>query len=193
MKKHCGSALLLMGLLGSISVAAETDREGFYVGGDLGTTELSFDEGSDSSSEYSVGVYGGYHFNDWFGIEGHIFGTGDYSDESNFDSNAAVFSIAPKLTLQFNDIFSGYAKAGLAYIVISNEVDTGYGTYTNDLSGVGYVLGLGVNAAVSDNLILRLGYEHTSGDLEFEHESYYLNGDYTAKLSQFSLGIHYQF
>ncbi|WP_298773309.1 porin family protein [uncultured Shewanella sp.] len=192
MNKYCGSALLLMGLLGSASVVAETDREGFYVGGDIGSTELDFDGGVSHDAEYSVGVYGGYHFNDWFGVEGHLFGTGDYSNDSDFDSHASAFSIAPKLTLAFNDIFSAYVKAGLAYMVISNEVDTVYGTYTNDLSGVGYVFGAGVNAAVSDNLVLRVAYEKTSGDLEFEHDFYYYD-DISTDLSQFSVGMHYQF
>ncbi|WP_299494098.1 porin family protein [uncultured Shewanella sp.] len=192
MKRSSISALLLTGFLGSASVSAETDRMGFYVGGDIGSTELSVDSGASDESAYSFGVYGGYHFNDWFGVEAHLFGTGDYSDYSELESHASAFSIAPKLTLAFNDIFSAYVKAGLAYIVISNEVDGYYGTYSNDLSGVGYVIGAGVNAAVSDNLVLRLAYEKTSGDLEFDHDTYYYD-DIGTDLSQFSLGLHYQF
>ncbi|WP_299494099.1 porin family protein [uncultured Shewanella sp.] len=173
---------------------AKPQYPGFYVGGDIGTTRLSFDDFSGSDSAMSFGAYGGYNFNDWFGIEGHIYGTTDYSDVSGEDVNAGVLTITPTFTLNFNDMFSGYLKGGISFIDISFERDTTYwGTYNNDLTGVGYVLGAGVDAAVSDHIVIRLAYEFTSGDLDFDNNDYYYDNNYRTNLSQFSLGVHYLF
>ncbi|MCL1125927.1 outer membrane protein [Shewanella surugensis] len=186
--------ILLSLLLLSTLAVAKPQYPGFYVGGDIGTTRLSFDDLSGSDSAVSFGAYGGYNVNEWFGIEGHLYGTTDYSDVNGENINAGVFSVTPTFTLNFNDMFSGYLKGGISYIDISFEQDTAYwGTYTNDLTGIGYVLGAGVDAAVSEHIVIRLAYEFTSGDLEFDNNYYYYDRNYQTNLSQFSLGVHYLF
>ncbi|WP_299003444.1 outer membrane beta-barrel protein [uncultured Shewanella sp.] len=191
MKKILLLNLYLLPLL----VLAKPQYPGFYVGGDIGTTRISFDDISDGSdSAVSFGAYAGYNLNEWFGIEGHVYGTTDFSDSQGQDIYAGVFSITPTFTLNFNDMFSGYLKGGISFIDIRVEQDTPYwGTYIDDLTGVGYVLGAGVDAAVSDYIVIRLAYEFTSGDLEFDDNGFYYDDSYQTNLSQFSLGVHYLF
>lgn len=190
MKKYLLCCLLFFPLM----AVAKPQYPGFYVGGDLGTTRLSFDNVSGSDSAFSFGAYGGYNVNEWFGIEGHLYGTSDFSGNSGEDIYAAVFSITPTFTLNFNDMFSGFLKGGISFIDLRFERDLGYlGTYTNDLTGVGYVLGAGIDAAVSDHIVIRLAYEYTSGDLDFDDDNIYYSGSYQTNLSQFSLGVHYLF
>ena len=201
MKEFCGSALVLASLLASTSVVAETDKTGFYVGGDIGSTNLDADDSmlglySVDDSAYSVGVYGGYNVNNWFGVEAHLFTTGDYSSQYfgriELDTSATVFSVAPKFTLVFNDTFSSYVKFGLSYITTTTEAELGNNTYGDDLNGFGTVLGAGITAALTENLNLRLAYEYNSGDLELDDDSVNYD-DVSTDLSQFSIGMHYQF
>ncbi|WP_298773312.1 OmpW family outer membrane protein [uncultured Shewanella sp.] len=217
MKAFPSAAVLLL-TLGSINtVMAETSDNGFYVGGDIGSTQLKIQGESDSAA--SLGVYGGYNFNEWFAVEGHVFGTGDYdtglegqSGTFNGDTitvtktelSASGLTIAPKVTWHINEIFSAYAKAGLSYM----KVDTEIGVVANGVNintsanfdGWGYVLGAGVNAAITPHLVVRLGYEYMNADIDGDVNvnvmglSAKQNIDLDdTKLSQFSLGLHYQF
>ncbi|WP_366942492.1 outer membrane beta-barrel protein [uncultured Shewanella sp.] len=96
--------------------------------------------------------------------------------------------MTPTFTLHFDEIFSGYVKAGISYIDIDFQYDIDYFNFNNDLTGLGYVLGAGIDATVSKHIALRLGYEFTSGELEFNNA-----GNFKTNLSQVSVGVHYLF
>ncbi|WP_299494100.1 porin family protein [uncultured Shewanella sp.] len=213
MKAFSSAAALLLTLGCTHTVMAETSDAGFYVGGDIGSTQLKINGESESAA--SIGVYGGYNFNEWFAVEGHVFGTGDYDTGLEGQSvtlngytatitkaelSASGLTIAPKVTWHINETFSAYAKAGITYMKVSSEIGgTSNGFYSSasaDHDGWGYVLGAGLNAAITPHLVVRLGYEFMEADLE--------SNDWAAKaldatkiddtkLSQFSLGLHYQF
>lgn len=167
---------------------------GFYIGGDIGTTHLNIDNVNNADeigSALSVGLYGGYRFSEWLGLEGHLYASGDHSDVASVDVYATVLSVTPTFTLHFDETFSGYVKAGVSYIDVDFQYDTGYSNtnnYNNDVTGLGYVVGAGIDATVSKQLALRLGYEFTSGELEFNNA-----GNFKTNLSQVSVGVHYLF
>ncbi|WP_299003443.1 porin family protein [uncultured Shewanella sp.] len=213
MKAFSSAAVLLLTLGCTHTVMADTSDRGFYVGGDIGRTQLKF--GSFDESATSIGVYGGYHFNEWFAIEGHVFGTGDYDTgfegmSGTYNGNtitlnkaelsASGLSIAPKVTWQINDTFSAYAKAGVTYMNISSELsgtyNGHYGSISADYDGWGYVLGAGVTAAITPHLVVRLGYEFMEADLDSDDrlaQVFNATKMDDTKLSQFSVGLHYQF
>lgn len=213
MKAFSSAAVLLLTLGCTHTVMADTSDNGFYVGGDIGRTQLKF--GSFDESATSIGAYGGYNFNEWFAVEGHVFGTGDYDtglegQSGTFNGNtvaitkaelsAAAISITPKVTWQINETFSAYAKAGVTYMNISSELGGTYnGFYSSvsaDYDGWGYVLGAGVNAAITPHLVVRLGYEFMEADLKSDDwaaQAFNATKMDDTKLSQFSLGLHYQF
>ncbi|WP_252007912.1 porin family protein [Ferrimonas sp. SCSIO 43195] len=184
MKRTIGSGLVLLAMLGSSAAMAAVDQTGFYVGGFVSSTTLEVEDFD--KSEAGFGAYGGYNFNEWFGLESTLFVTSDYKLEDEDEAYAAAFTIAPKFTAVINDTFSVYGKLGLASMLVS--VDTRLGD--QDFYGVGFMWGLGVNAALTDNLNLRLGYESMSGDLEHEDFS---RIEIDTDLSQINLGLHYQF
>lgn len=213
MKTFLTAATLLLTLGCVNSAIAETNDTGFYVGGDIGSTQLKILGESDSAT--SVGAYGGYNFNEWFAIEGHVFGTGDYdtgivgqdiygATVTKADVSAVALSIAPKATWHINDTFSAYAKAGISFMKVDLDGALAGGGNTANLSGDydgwGYVLGAGVNAAITEHLVVRLGYEYMEADLKGDTTVSATGVNRTAeskfddsKLSQFSLGLHYQF
>ncbi|ACJ27087.1 Outer membrane protein, putative [Shewanella piezotolerans WP3] len=184
MKKLSIVALAVLSLTASAYASAETDRVGAYVGGQIGA--FSADVEGDSESGQSYGAYGGYNFNEWFGLEGTIYLTNDFVDNEYASVNAASFSVAPKFTLVLNDTFSLYGKIGLASVAVVTD------TFIRDVDyqGFGLTVGAGVNAAVTDKLNIRLGYDFTSAELDSDD---FGAQDIDMDLSNVTLGMHYQF
>jgi len=182
MKKLSLITLPLLSLF-ALPVIAENDHTGFYVGGAVNKVEFKVDE---SEKETGLGIYGGYNFNHWFGLEANLFVSGNMGDD-DIDAIAGALTIAPKFTWQFNDTFSGFAKIGLASMALA--VDTPYSDTT--FSGVGITYGFGVNASVTESLNIRLSYDVTSGDLE--SDDYNWVEDLDSEIKQVALGLHYQF
>ncbi|MCL1058374.1 porin family protein [Shewanella gelidimarina] len=184
MKKISIVALAVLGLTTSHIASAETDRVGAYVGGQIGA--FSADAEGDSESGQSYGAYGGYNFNEWFGLEGTLYITNNFVDEDFVDVYAAAFSVAPKFTWVINDTFSLYGKVGVASVamVIDNPIRD------IDYSGFGLTVGAGVNAALTNNLNIRLGYDYTSAELDSDD---FGTSDFDIDLSNVTLGMHYQF
>ncbi|MCL1094405.1 porin family protein [Shewanella kaireitica] len=184
MKKLSIIALAVLGLTTSTVASAETDRIGAYVGGQIGA--FSAEVEGDSESGQSYGAYGGYNFNEWFGLEGTIYLTNDFVDNEFASIHAASFSVAPKFTLVLNDTFSLYGKIGVASVAVVAD------SFIRDVdySGFGLTVGAGVNAAVTDKLNIRLGYDFTSADLDSDD---FGTQDIDMDLSNVTLGMHYQF
>lgn len=179
--------LVAVSLLSALVVgqASAADTTGFYVGGAL--NRVTVDAFDDSESGTGLGVYGGYNFNEWFGLEANLFATGDLGDK-DVDISAVVFTFTPKFTLKINDMFSVYAKVGVA----SMAVNVGGYVFDKDFTGFGWAYGVGVNAAVTEHLNVRLSYDFTTGDLDADHS--YLNlKDIDTDIKQIAIGVHYQF
>ncbi|QQX79935.1 porin family protein [Shewanella sp. KX20019] len=184
MKKVSIVALAVLGLATSNMASAETDRVGAYVGGQIGAFSADIENESDSGQSY--GAYGGYNFNEWFGLEGTLYVTNNFVDEDYFDVFAASFSVTPKFTWVINDTFSLYGKVGVASVamVIDSPIRD------IDYSGFGLTVGAGVNAALTEKLTLRLGYDFTAATLDSDD---FGAGDIDMDLSNVTLGMHYQF
>jgi opacity protein-like surface antigen len=182
MKKISLITLPLLSLF-ALPVIAENDHTGFYVGGAVNNVEFKVD---DAEKTTGLGIYGGYNFSHWFGLEANLFASGNLGDDEA-DVIAATFTVTPKFTWQFNDTFSGYAKIGLASMALA--IDTPYSDTT--FSGVGITYGVGLTASVTENLNIRLSYDVTRGDLE--SDDYNWVNDLDSEIKQLALGLHYQF
>lgn len=185
MKKLSIVAAALLSAFVATQVSAATDTTGFYVGGALNRVTADAFDGSETGT--GVGVYGGYNFNEWFGLEANLFATGDLGDK-DVDISAGALSFTPKFTAQINDIFSAYAKVGIASMAANVD---GYG-YDEDFTGFGWTYGVGVNAAVTEHLNIRVSYDVTTGDLDADR-SYLGLKDIDTDIKQFAVGMHYQF
>ncbi len=174
------ATLLALGI--SANANAEVDHTGFYLGGSLGNFEL--DDQVNSESATGVGVYGGYNFNDWFGLETHL-SVASGLDQGPVDISAANYTLTPKFSYNFNDRFSVFAKLGIASMAVVTET---LGV-ESDFTGVGFTYGLGLNYAATDKLNIRLSYDKSNADLELESTGFEVDTD----ISQLALGVHYQF
>jgi outer membrane immunogenic protein len=180
---------------------------GWFVGGTLGQATSSL--GRVDSTDNSFGLYGGYNFTPWFGLEGSFISADRGTDKYNEVRSASIggFTVTPKLTFVINNTVSLYAKAGLsalAYVVeeydsyyydgydYDYDYDYGY-NYGNDSSwaGLGTTFGVGAEFRLVKGLKLRISYDQASATLE--NDSRYYSFDIDAKISQTSLGLHYQF
>nr|WP_299803139.1 porin family protein [uncultured Shewanella sp.] len=184
MKKIPLVALAITAMTASVMANAATDRTGFYVGGELGAVSAKAEGETESGQSY--GVYGGYNFNEWFGLEGTLYATNDLIDNQYASVNAAAFSVTPKFTLVLNDTFSLYGKVGISSVAV--VIDAPFSDI--DYSGFGITLGAGVNAALTESLNLRLGYDYTPTDLDSDD---FGAEDFDVDFSRVTLGMHYQF
>lgn len=175
--------LVLTTALLSISFSAysqdsSVEDTGWFVGGSLGQFKAEFETGY-NEKDNGLGIYGGYNFNKWFGLEGS-FGSVEYGDA---DFSIGNLSVAPKLTLVINDVVSLYAKVGLSTVALIDD------EYDEDWSGVGATYGVGAQFGITKGLKLRIGYDLI--DVTLENDDYDLEAD--TDLTQTTLGVHYQF
>ncbi|ACA86193.1 porin family protein [Shewanella woodyi] len=184
MKTLTIAAASLLAIFASSNVAAANDHSGFYVGGSLGQLKVKTE---DSDNGLGFGAYGGYNFNDWFGLEANMYLSGDLGG-NGYDLGAGTFAFTPKFTYQINDTFAVYGKVGIASMAVVYRPDRGI---DEDFTGFGWVYGVGVNASITENLNIRLGYDIVKGDLDSEYSFSEQNVD--TDISNFALGMHYQF
>lgn len=131
-----------------------------------------------------LGVYGGYNFNDSFGIEASMFATDSFVDDMDF--SMVAMSISPVVRHAFTDSITAFLKAGL---VINR-------TYSNDddidesYQGTGWLFGGGLDVTITESLALRVFYEINETEPESgELDKYYAD----ISLVQYGVGLHYRF
>lgn len=162
-----------------------SDDSGFYLGGAINKTELSSDDVNDSTDATGFGIYGGYQFNDWFGLESNLFAA-DIGEDS-IDAAVGALTFTTTFTARINETFSVFAKVGIASMAV--VVESYYDDFT--ASGIGFTYGIGLNAALTENLNLRVSFDISKGDLDIDEYGYIDNLD--AEIEQLALGLHYQF
>lgn len=201
-------------LLASINSFAQTntgvDHTGWYIGGALGANKSEFEVDGFSSSEDTLGhqVYGGYNFNQWFGIEASFFLSGDVSDntEGLRDAYFSSLSIAPKVTIPLSPKFNLFAKIGLTQLAYTEQYSRRYYDYYYDDDWYDYdrrqswtdqvvSYTIGAEWSITNNLKIRAMYDYTSGTIEeddYDYYDYHID-EFDATLKTFSVGVHYQF
>jgi outer membrane immunogenic protein len=180
------------------------DNTGWYVGGLLGQVTSEFDNGP-TENDVKAGVYAGYNFTPWFGLEGALFSSNQNLDNNTEFSSALLvsFSVTPKFTLAINDTFALYVKTGLSIMTYSTDytysadyTDSGWRRYTNSgdsWGGGGATVGVGAEFRLTKGIRLRIAYDYVDAEIENLDYDYYFEEDVDVTLSQASLGIHYQF
>ncbi len=189
-------------MLCSAGFAQDTDRTGWYVGGEAFQFSSRIDGGTAfvmDDDAIGLGAYGGFHFTPLFGLEANIAISDDFSDdrENLRDARLSVVSVMPKLTLPATGTLSFFAKAGLVFVDYAEDYrDTDSDWYDNDASWSDLIIGAGVGAQleVSPGFVVRLGYDYIDGDLSEDRWSDNAPvRDVDARLEKIGLGMHYQF
>lgn len=175
----------------SVNAAADTENNGWYLGGGMASANAELDWSATTSKETKLGhlLYAGYNFNDFFGIEVMGFVTGDLSDDRIGISDAYLTGLAltPKLTMELSPTVALFAKAGIASMYYSEEVrvarrGSSAGYYnardTHSWSEVVVTAGFGAEFSLTENLKLRLAYDYFDGSLNYDDDDYYYDYGY---------------
>ncbi|MEP0519044.1 MAG: outer membrane protein [Hyphomicrobiales bacterium] len=173
--------------------ATAYDWSGAYLGAMLGYQWGDFDVqglGDVEADGYVAGGYVGYNFqsgNLVFGIEGDLAAT-DLKETSGgvtLESDLTG-SIRGRVGYAFDRILA-YGTGGVAFA----DVSASDGTVSDDNWHSGYVVGAGIEAAMSENVLARVEYLYT----DFGDETYNLTTATDADLSSHTVraGIGYKF
>lgn len=188
-----------------VAVNKLTDHTGWYIGGSIGHVDSEAEKARNfDSSGNAFGVYGGYNFSKWLGLEMDFQASEDIKEDVNLGDGSRVksvyyagFSVMPKATWQINDNFALFGKAGMAvlsYTEESRRSNSSY-RYRHEDTWTDLVPGYAVGAEVSTNIgvKIRLAYTAISGDLEYDDDYWDDVEDIDAKFETLTLGVHYQF
>ncbi|MFA0442110.1 outer membrane beta-barrel protein [Vibrio sp. 10N.286.49.B1] len=180
-----------MSMLLPLSLQA-ADKQGAFVGGALGNMQTYSVENNIEGARYNhsspaIAVYAGYHFTDWFGLEGQLLGSD--TSISGLDSVTGVLSVSPKFSYYFNDNVAVYTKVGLSGFLMNWDSNPNQESVNDYSYGVGTHAGVGVNIAMNNSVNMRLDYTYMMPT--FNHGSGVELGN--ADIGLLMVGIHYQF
>src|SRR5690606_27262944 len=160
-------ALLGLGLVPFSVSAAESNDTGWYLGGKAGlawgdAVANRVDIYRSDDTEH-LGMYGGYNFLPWLGVESSWLVTSNMNNSYDDYEGAHyyAFSLTPKLSLRVSPIFSLYGKVGIAWLGYGEDfIDDDYYDDPEDRSWSDLVgtIGAGAQFDITDGVKLRIGY-----------------------------------
>jgi opacity protein-like surface antigen len=205
-----GTSIFLGLVVSTLSLSAVAneklaDHTGWYVGGSIGHVDSEAKKARNfDSSGNAFGVYGGYNFSKWLGIEMDLQVSEDIKEDADLEDGSRVssvyygaFSVMPKLTWQINNSFALFGKAGMAVLSYTEETRRRSSSYRYRYDDQwaelvpGYALGAEVSTPMG--VKIRLAYTSISGDLEYEDDYWDDVEEVDAKFETVTLGVHYQF
>jgi len=154
------------------SMAAQADTQpGFYAGAGIGTTKVGDDNFSGpgvDDSDTGFKIFGGYTFNENWGVEVSYFDFGEASASDGGDSvsvGVTGLSAAAVGRLPINDMFAVYGKLGFAsYDVKAKFNVAGFGSGSASDSDSDMIYGVGGALSFGGNFEARLEYEALNVD-----------------------------
>lgn len=186
---------LLSALLASAFVlSASAHAAGAYIGANAGSVEhkASIDGESGKESKAAFKLYGGYGFNENFGIETGYVHMGKVSDSASFGGdNAALsyraraFYIAGTAALPLSQQFSLFAKAGVTANRGKIRASLNGDSESISRSNTTAMFGVGAEYSFTKNMSVVAEYENF-GKVIDENEG-------NTKAQMISVGLRYKF
>jgi len=182
--------LIRLAPLALIAFAATASAQGFYVLGEVTATKSSLNKnhfdgallanGATGISSKRKGTNGkwrlqaGYRFNPYVAVEAGYIDFGKATYDANYAGGTAHgtlkaggFDAVALLSLPVNDQFSIFGKAGVVAAKAKSRLSAGApasgASSSVSNSVVRPLLGIGTNYKLTDNVDLRLDYDHVSG------------------------------
>ena len=169
MSKLTWAVAMALGLISMPALAA--DDQGFYAGagigelsvdfeGDLDESPLSFDDG-----DTAFRVFGGWQFNENFGLEGGYIDGGTASEQLNFegfdvdvDIGVTGFDLMLRGILPLGESFFAFAQVGGIFWDADFKVSSDGGSESDDVRGEDLAYGAGFGFNFGENAGVRLDY-----------------------------------
>ncbi len=180
-----------------------THHKGWFIGGGYGMIDVATQRTNlpkQDRNAQAVSVYGGYQFNHWFALEGHLFGSNNlhFSYTDVVESYASGLFIAPKFIYALSPQLSAYGKVGAGVLLYDETYDNRHswqGGREESWGSGEAAVGLGLEYRYHSPVVLRLSYDYSEGTLEDTEDRWYFRNDADVKLevSQLALGFYYQF
>lgn len=199
MKKEIAAAVTAFAaMMAAGSVAAQTADSGVYVGieGALVTidsivTPTNGVKTSETNETGALRALVGYQINKNFAVELGYFATDDFKQDGTnvartvrYNMKADVKGVDLSAIYKFTEFLPGlYLKAGATRSKVSAELNQPAGSTSGSVTGTGYLLGLGYEFNLAQNVGVRVGYTR------FEK----LGGESDNKMNMYSAGLKYQF
>ncbi|WP_264878171.1 OmpA family protein [Vibrio agarivorans] len=151
---------LAVAISAAVVLSAQPAFADFYIGAKAGKSWLdkactSFTKNCDDESNH-FGGFVGYDFLDYVALELGYDDLGKHTVPFLDDERVSAWTLAPKFTYHFNDLWGIYAKVGGAYVDIGND--------ENDWS---YLGAAGLELTPHPKVAVRLEYQ-TLTDLSYE-------------------------
>lgn len=154
------------------SMAAQADTQpGFYAGAGIGTTKVGgdgFNGAGVDDSDTGFKVFGGYTFNENWGVEVSYFDFGEASASGGGGSvSVGVTGLSASAVgrLPINDMFSLYGKLGLASYDVKAKFNVpGFGSGSASDSDSDLIYGVGGALSFGGNFEARVEYEALNVD-----------------------------
>lgn len=198
MQGKIAAATALAALLVAGSASAQGVDQGFYIGADGalasigGIASSGVVKTSETNDVGALRVLAGYQFNKNLSVELGYLATGDFKQSGvisgvmrNYEIKARVQGGDLAAQYTFSDFLPGlYLKAGATYSRLSYDLNVpGAGSASGSQSGTGYLLGLGYEYRLNQNVALRAGYTRYQK----------VAGDNDNSLNLYSAGVKYKF
>ena len=164
-------AVAALGLMGAMAAQADT-QPGFYAGAGIGSTTVGDDDldgtGFDDS-DTGFKVFGGYSFNENFGVEVSWFDFGEGGVSAGTSSaSVGVTGLAASAVgrLPINQMFSVFGKLGFASYDVDLDFNNvpGFGSGHLSDSDSDMIYGVGAALRFGGNFEARLEYEALNVD-----------------------------
>lgn len=162
MKKNFLALSIASALLVASTVASAAVSDSFTLGvrGGFANADMNIsnpDLFEDSNSGFNYGVYGGYHFNDYFGLEigYNVFDGFSVKDRLGNTGDFKIHGpeIAARLAYPLSSTGSDlFFRAGGMYAFSDSDFSSGHDTFAP-------LIGLGVQFMATENVGFRLGYD----------------------------------
>jgi OOP family OmpA-OmpF porin len=182
MKKNILASLVL-----STLIASPVFAEGFYIGADLGSSNMSLDVKNNSLDKNNTtwGINGGYKFSPYLAAElGYRnFGKVDENYGMLYTSiEAKAVQASVLASYPFNDAFSVFGRLGVASIKATAKAEAGFFGYSEskEETQTKALFGIGAQYAFNKNFSLRAEYNQYAKIEDL-------------KLSTFTVGANYSF
>jgi OOP family OmpA-OmpF porin len=183
---------ILLAVLAALAGTAAAQSQGAYVGGNVGRAEQKITIEGFSEKDHDTGfkLYGGYNFNQYFGLEGGYADLGKLelsALNSRFKTEPTSVYFAATGTLPLDAGFSLFGKAGIARTEVKAFATDGFDSVRDKASRSTAYVSVGAAYAINTNFSVVAEYEYFGKVAKLDG----VDGD--LKANMVSVGVRYKF
>jgi OOP family OmpA-OmpF porin len=170
-KRIAISGLASLGLAMGLAVSAQAADPGFYAGAGVGKAALKFDDVgfglSFDTTDSAFKIFGGYMFNEYFGLDGAFFDAGEQTEDYgpfSVTADMSGLSISVLGNLPLGENFALFGKFGVTSL--EGDVETRASGFSDSTEASEDDVSYGVGAALSFGTPFELRAEYEAVNID---------------------------